>query len=541
MLVFIKRHIFYLFLISVISIIFVLPYFKSGFFETHDGEWSIVRLAEMEREIRDIQIPPRWSEFLNHGYGYPLFNFVYPFPYYIGVFLSKLGFNLTDSIKILFFISVPLSAYFLYILLVKFINKISAFIATIFYIIFPYRILNLYIRGSLGESLTLIYFPLILIFMHQLFIKPRARTFFLLTIIICTFFLIHNVMTLMFLPFVIATFFVFFIITKQCIKSNIYHRIVISILPYIIGFGLAAFFIIPALAEKKFLILSQSRIADLNSNLLNLRTNYFEYFGTDYSKEITIFLILIIFSLISLFENIWRKKFKLYLLQIFILIFIIIYFFLTTIYSEKIWYLPLFNNIDFPWRLHNIIGFLMAFLIGISFQSRYKMIYAFLVIFLFFTQVNKIIPVTYFFRNDSYYFTNDATTTSNDELMPIWVKVKPNKRYEEKIEFIQGQGRVKDLSYNSKTIQFNLENEVSSKILINQIYFPGWNYYLNDKRMDIDYTNSKGLVTFNIDKGNYRIKGIFTETPIRLLSNYISILSFVGLLYITKKLSRISL
>lgn len=63
------------------TFLFTFPFFKSGYFATQDGEWAIVRLAEMGRELRDIQIPPRWSDFLNHGYGYPLFLFTYPFPY----------------------------------------------------------------------------------------------------------------------------------------------------------------------------------------------------------------------------------------------------------------------------------------------------------------------------------------------------------------------------------------------------------------------------------------------------------------------------
>ena len=67
------------------SVPLILPYFKSGFFPTHDGEWAVVRLAEMYREIKDFQFPARFSGYLNFEYGYPLFNFAYPMPYYFGL------------------------------------------------------------------------------------------------------------------------------------------------------------------------------------------------------------------------------------------------------------------------------------------------------------------------------------------------------------------------------------------------------------------------------------------------------------------------
>src|SRR6266849_6192839 len=105
-------------LLCLIAVIFampvILPYFHKGYFPTHDGEWAVVRLGDMFRSLRDHQFPVRYSGYLNFGYGYPLFNFVYPAPYYIGTFLHffKLGF--VDTIKLLFALSVIVSAIAMY-------------------------------------------------------------------------------------------------------------------------------------------------------------------------------------------------------------------------------------------------------------------------------------------------------------------------------------------------------------------------------------------------------------------------------------------
>src|SRR3990170_4245274 len=97
-----------LFFVLVISIPLLIPYFHSGYFPTHDGEWAVVRLSDMFRELKDFQIPARYSGNLNFGYGYPLFNFVYPLPYYLGSFFHLLGLGLVDSVKAVFALSIPI-------------------------------------------------------------------------------------------------------------------------------------------------------------------------------------------------------------------------------------------------------------------------------------------------------------------------------------------------------------------------------------------------------------------------------------------------
>jgi hypothetical protein len=62
----------------IVCLPLILPFFKTGFFPTHDGEWAVVRLSDMYREIKDLQFPARYSGYLNFQYGYPLFNFTYP-------------------------------------------------------------------------------------------------------------------------------------------------------------------------------------------------------------------------------------------------------------------------------------------------------------------------------------------------------------------------------------------------------------------------------------------------------------------------------
>src|SRR3989344_346463 len=144
-------------ILFLVTIPVLLPYAKSGYFTTHDGEWAVVRLADMYRTVRDLQIPARYSGYLNAGYGYPLFNFAYPIPYYVGLIPLILNAGFVGSIKLLFALSVPLSAFCMFLLSRKlWKNEWAGLVSAIVYVYAPYRMVDLFVRGSIGESLSFI-------------------------------------------------------------------------------------------------------------------------------------------------------------------------------------------------------------------------------------------------------------------------------------------------------------------------------------------------------------------------------------------------
>src|SRR3990172_6997923 len=128
---YLDRFTFLFFLLISIPAIWAL--LVPGFYGASD-EVHIAWLYEMYETIKLGQIPPRFVPDLSFGHGYPLFNFVFPLPYYIGTLFHYIGFSLVDSVKLLFFLSVPFSAFFMYKLLRQFSNTFLSLVGTILYI-----------------------------------------------------------------------------------------------------------------------------------------------------------------------------------------------------------------------------------------------------------------------------------------------------------------------------------------------------------------------------------------------------------------------
>ncbi len=515
-------------ILFIVAFLISKPFFKEGFFPTHDGEWAVVRMAEMQREIKDGQIPPRWAGYLNHGYGYPLFSFTYPLPYYLGMFFRIFHLGLVDTVKAVFILSVFLSAVSMFLLGRELVGDIGGFIAAVFYTVAPYRLVNLYVRGSLGESLSLAIFPLLLLLSFKYILKPTAINLVLSSVVLALFILAHNITALIFFPFWIIFLYVILFTYFEDVK-----KYTIRYFPplIILGLGLSAYFFIPALFEKKYILLSQIKLADISENFIKLSDYLFSpwNYGIKPSFQLGWAHILGAFlGLVSIFisNKLQRKKYRYF--APFIIIGIGLSIFFTLSFSEKFWAIAPLSWIDFPWRLMTVITFFLAFsAMFLAIHRVTKIIGIILVVIIIFFSLKFAKPAEYFNKGDEYYATNDATTTSMDELMPIWVIDKPKNRYQSKIEVVLGNITVNNLRENSVFLELEALFHTPTTLKINTVYFPGWRFYINGEEAVIKYNQSDGLIRLSVPSGRHKITGKFSETPIRLTSDLITLVSLV--------------
>src|SRR3989338_10924305 len=113
-----------LLLYFALSIFTVLPFFSSGFFSIHD-DVQVARVYEMANSLSGGMFPVRWVDNLGYGLGYPIFNFYSVLPYYMGGFITLLGFDALLATKIVFLASTVLAGASMYFLVSSFFGKIQ--------------------------------------------------------------------------------------------------------------------------------------------------------------------------------------------------------------------------------------------------------------------------------------------------------------------------------------------------------------------------------------------------------------------------------
>ncbi|MDP2638355.1 MAG: 6-pyruvoyl-tetrahydropterin synthase-related protein [Candidatus Levybacteria bacterium] len=533
---FYKKYIF-LIIFVLISIIPILDLFKSGLPLTHDGQDHVARIANFYQNLSEGNLIPRWAGNLNWGYGHPILEFLYPLPSYIASFFHFLGFSLVDSVKLVFGIAFILSGLTMYLLVRELLeDKMVAFFSGLLYIIAPYRFVDLYVRGAIGEHVAFIFPPLIFYFLLKL--SKHYSNWYVIggAVSVAALNLSHNAISLMFLP--LFGLYALFLLFKSKDKVRLIGKYLITLL---LGFGLSAFFWIPAFMEGKYTLRDVvTGGGEYLSSFVNWKDFFFgqwSYGGTLFlSKQVGIFHWGSVFGAIFAFYHFYKKKNKLWVICLGGFIIFWVTLFLMTSASDFIWQaVTILQKFQFSWRFLSIIVFLSSLMGGILLfviPTKYKKA-ALLVLILSLMMVSKDYwhAQDFLRKEDSFYSGIYSGTTDTGESAPVWSVRFMEKRPESKVKIISGKGQIKEVKRDITNREYRVSALEKVRVLENTLYFPGWNVFVDGKFEQIEFQdqNYRGLITFFVDKGEHNIRIVYEETKIRLFSNTASIISLLVL------------
>ncbi len=151
----------FIFLLILILLPAILDLFHPGLFISHDGQDHVARIANFHQSLSEGNLIPRWAANLNWGFGHPILMFLYPLPSYFASFFHFLGFSLVDSTKAVFVLGFVLSGIFMYLWIREFWGEEAGLVSGILYMFAPYRFVDLYVRGAIGENLAFVWPPLV--------------------------------------------------------------------------------------------------------------------------------------------------------------------------------------------------------------------------------------------------------------------------------------------------------------------------------------------------------------------------------------------
>lgn len=490
-------------LIPIVLIIFlslptIFPLFHSGFFPTDDGEWMVIRFSAFHQALREGQFPVRFLGRLNHGYGYPVANFLYPGFMYLSEPFHIMGFGFVDSIKIFVGLSMVGSSLCTFLWLRRRYGDISAVVGALFFLYTPYHLYDVYKRGSVGEVAALAIIPWILW-------QIERKNLFWVCIGLAILIISHNTLAILFFPIIVLYQALVAVEYKK--KEGIRRVLSIVLFPL----GLSAFFWIPAILELPYTRFSTTHVA-----------NFAEHFA---STNLVGISSLVIFGIaIAFLKNKADSFTERRLVYLFCCLFVVSLFFSLQA-STLLWNILPVGFIQFPFRILSVLILSTSFLAAYcAHHLQKKKLFPFLLLSLValtYSALPYLQPKEYIDKGEGLYATNEDTTTVKNEYMPVWVKQLPVEHVAEKVTGVQ----VQNLSYNNKMITFIAETPGKAKI--HTIYYPGWEAYVNDEHVSIEYINAKGVMEVPITSSRSRVKLIFIETPLRVLADLVSVLTMI--------------
>jgi len=533
----------------ILIILLILPaarfLFGSGYFSMHD-DLQVMRLYEMEKCMRDGQIPCRWVADMGAGYGFPLFNFYSPLPYYAGMMVRLLGASYIDTVKILFAVALLLSGVFMYFLVKEFAGKMGGIVAGVLYVYVPYHAVQVYVRGALGEAWGALFFPLILWAVYK-FVKEERISYFIISIFAISFLLLsHNLMSLVFIPVAIVWAMIWLVVEGK-LKSIFKVGVI-----FVWASGLSAFFIVPAFFEQSLV-----KIDNLTSDYYNFELHFASVrqlfldrswgygpsklgFDDKLSFQLGWPHWWVVVLAIPFFVYLFLRKEKKTLIA---LGFGIILFFAAAfmIHAKSYYFwkaIPLMPFVQFPWRFLTIAMLASSFVGGIIVgKVRWKLFFGIGVIVLVLS-----LNISYFRPMEFYPTMTDEKKLSGFEFeqqskaaildyLPKQVGQVPQELAPNSPQVISGEADVSKLNKRSDFWHFdvNVFSSDGAGIVVPIFDFSDWQVLVDGKPVGHSASYPGGVIEINIPEGKHIIVGWFKNTRLRVIANTVTMISFAGI------------
>lgn len=539
---------------KILLFVLIVPLFialiRPGFFPMQD-DLQAFRVQQMVECLKDFQIPCRWIPDMGYQYGYPQFNFYPPSVFYLGGILNLLGIQVIDTVKILFILGFVLSAFTMYLLLKTLLGEYPAFVGAMLYSVVPYKATEVYVRGSLSEFFSFVFFPLIFWASLQLIKLGHKKYLAYLGISIGLLLTTHNLMSFIFLPIYGVWVITLLVIWKK------WQALPKVFLGSLLGLGIAAFFTLPVVFENKFVHIEtltggyfdyRQHFVDIKQLFISNKFGYgSSYLGPNDDLSLSVGIIQWITAAVGFVVTIFtfKKDRKLGSLTLVLSGATLFVIFLMHQRSSFIWaVIPGLKLLQFPWRFLSDSTFLLSILgaIGVYrlMQINKKIGWGVgiaAIALLYILHLTFFQPKQWLDISDKEKFEGESwekqLTISIFDYLPIYAKFPPNKKAPELPDTLEGE--VEFLSYKKGSNYQEGEIKVNKKALLRLplFDFPGMQVNVDGKKITHWHDDCRGqeyclgLITFELEEGTHKILAKLEDTPVRSVGNIISIVSIL--------------
>jgi len=541
---------FWIGLVATLSLLW--PLFKAPYF-THHDDVQVIRLHQMHECIKDGQIPCRWVPDLGGLYGYPLFNYYGPIPYYFGEGVYLLSGSFIFSAKVMFALAFVGAYLFMYLLARKLWgNELAGSLAAIFYSFAPYHALDFYVRGAMGEMWALMLFPAIFWAVLKLEENLEKKNIVILALFFALLIASHNISAMIFMPVLLAFIILIFLRER---KKNF---LLFSIISLILGLTLSAFYWLPAVMEKNLVHVETTTVGyfSYTEHFKGFRKLFLERswnWGPSIrevpggEKDAMSYQIGWVHTALwgLALVGLWRLKKK---WSKFMILFLTLVAwgaaYLVNPRAVYVWNaLSPLKYLQFPWRFLMLVIFPVSLLTGSVFlwlkrktaKSIWILAVAAVVIFNFsYFRPEKFLQVS-----EREYLTGELwekqIKRSIFDYLPIYAEMPPAELASKRYEVLEGEAEIRDFREGSNWFKFKIDVKSPAQVRVSAYYFPGWKVFSGDKELKIDYQNELGLITFDLESGTHEVEGKLFNTPTRNIANFLSLFSVLGSLALLKK------
>ena len=216
---------------------------RDGITGLGDVRWHLTWLQHFSKQVSEGIWYPRWLTGTNFGYGSPTFVFYPPLVYYLGAGLRAIGFTFEQMVNILFAGGVFLSGVSFYAFGRFRWGRIPGLFGALAYMLSP-GLLGVAHGGGIAPLYSFVWLPLLMLLTDKSVDSLRARSVLAL---------VWTLVALTHLPSLLIYAIASLPYSLYRLRAQPWRTKFHVLLSAPIGWGIAAFFLVPAILEQRYI------------------------------------------------------------------------------------------------------------------------------------------------------------------------------------------------------------------------------------------------------------------------------------------------
>jgi 6-pyruvoyl-tetrahydropterin synthase-like protein len=523
-------------LISIAAVAFAVevPFFFLGTPSGHDVEFHLYSWLEVLSQWKQGIIYPRWAALAHFSYGEPRFIFYPPASWILGATLSAI-FPWTLVASIYIWLVLVAAGASMFLLARQWFDRRDATYAAVLYAVNPYHLAIVYWRSAFAELLASALLPLLLLLLLRASEKGRRITV-LLALVLASAWLINAPAAVM-IHYSLGLLMV--VIAWQRRSPRV---LLVGSTAVILGAALAAFYLVPAVFEQRWVNIAQAVSAGSrpSDNFLFVHTT--DAVHDAFNRLISwIALAEIVLTIAAAWlARTWRGRNRelWYALATWAVACGVLMFSVT----NPLWdVLPKLRFMQFPWRWLLCLGIPFTLLTAMGVRrwtSRLALYLATLVVLAFVWQHFQ--PPWWDKAADLREMQDNIATGAGyegtDEYTPVGADPSSVDKDALRVT-VDGPAHaaIRVSEWNVENKLFTAEMSAPENLVLRLFNYPAWRVEVNGRRVQAGAREGTGQMTVPVEAGANRVQIAFIRTWDRTAGGWTSGLALMLTLVLLRK------
>lgn len=505
-----------------------IPFFFYGTPSGHDVEFHLYSWLEVLSDWKHWTLLPRWAAMAHFGYGEPRFIFYPPASWTVGATISAIvPWRFASPVYIWFVLILAGSSMF--VLVGRWLPRNNAIFAAVLYAVNPYHLVIVYWRSAFAELLASCLVPLLLLFVLKAAERER-RAWMWLSLVLAAAWLTNAPAAVM-IHYSLALLILLFAWERRSPKL-----LLVGAGAVVVGACLAAFYLIPAIYEQKWVNIAEavSQGSRPQDNFLFIHTTDPDHDAFNRIISWIAVLEIAVTMIAAGSAKRWREtrgplwnSLLAWALACSVVMFPV---------SAVLWkYLPKLEFMQFPWRWLLCLSMIFTVFVTVGFR-RWPMratvcAVAALVIALAWVRVQ---PPWWDDRADLKEVQDNMIDQigyeGTDEYTPVGADPSAIDKTARKVK-VEGTAHavIHVYKWDAESKYFTVDMSAPDRVAVKLFAYPAWKAEVNGRAVPTGKLESTGQILVPVEAGINRVQITFARTWDRKLGGWIS---FVTLLLI---------